>query len=125
MYEQLLAQLTEQSQKFAEPVSEITSLTVDYIEKLSQFQVNAVKSYTDLGMDQLKNAADIKDAESLQAFIQKQTEVASSVSKKIAEDAQTLAKMGEVFANDIQALAQKDLARLSEMTAPFLAAAQG
>ena len=125
MYEQLLAQLTEQSQKFAEPVSEITSLTVDYIEKLSQFQVNAVKSYTDLGMDQLKNAADIKDAESLQAFIQKQTEVASSVSKKIAEDAQTLAKMGEVFANDVQALAQKDLARLSEMTAPFLAAAQG
>ena len=125
MYEQLLAQLTEQSQKFAEPVSEITSLTVDYIEKLSQFQVNAVKSYTDLGMDQLKNAADIKDAESLQAFIQKQTEVATSVSKKIAEDAQTLAKMGEVFANDIQALAQKDLARLSEMTAPFLAAAQG
>ena len=125
MYEQLLAQLTEQSQKFAEPVSEITSLTVDYIEKLSQFQVNAVKSYTDLGMDQLKNAADIKDAESLQAFIQKQTEVASSVSKKIAEDAQTLAKMGEVFANDVQALAQKDLARLSEMTAPFLTAAQG
>ncbi|THB72088.1 MAG: phasin family protein [Gammaproteobacteria bacterium] len=125
MYEQLLAQLTEQSQKFAEPVSEITSLTVDYIEKLSQFQVNAVKSYTDLGMDQLKNAADIKDAESLQAFIKKQTEVASSVSKKIAEDAQTLAKMGEVFANDVQALAQKDLARLSEMTAPFLTAAQG
>ncbi len=125
MYEQLLAQLTEQSQKFAEPVGEITSLTVDYIEKLSQFQVNAVKSYTDLGMDQLKNAADIKDAESLQAFIKKQTEVATSVSKKIAEDAQTLAKMGEVFANDIQALAQKDLARLSEMTAPFLTAAQG
>ncbi len=125
MYEQLLSQLTEQSQKFAMPVNEITTLTVDYIEKLSQFQVNAVKSYTDLGMDQLKNAAEIKDAESLQAFIQKQTDVASSVSKKIAEDAQTLAKMGEVFATDIQTLAQKDLARLSEMTAPFLAAAQG
>ncbi len=125
MYEKLLSQLTEQSQKFAMPVNEITTLTVGYIEKLSQFQVNAVKSYTDLGMDQLKNASEIKDAESLQAFIQKQTDVASSVSKKIAEDAQTLAKMGEVFATDIQSLAQKDLARLSEMTAPFLAAAQG
>lgn len=125
MYEKLLSQLTEQSQKFAMPVNEITTLTVGYIEKLSQFQVNAVKSYTDLGMDQLKNAAEIKDAESLQAFIQKQKDVASSVSQKIAEDAQTLAKMGEVFATDIQSLAQKDLARLSEMTAPFLAAAQG
>lgn len=124
MYEKLLSQLTEQSQKFAMPVNEITTLTVGYIEKLSQFQVNAVKSYTDLGMDQLKNAAEIKDAESLQAFIQKQKDVASSVSQKIAEDAQTLAKMGEVFATDIQSLAQKDLARLSEMTAPFLAAAQ-
>lgn len=123
MYENLLQQLSEQSQKMAEPVTEITSLTVDYIEKISQFQVNAVKAYTELGMDQLKNAAAIKDPDSLQDFIGKQTDMAQTVSKKIAEDAQTLAKLGEVFASDIQNLAKKDLARLSELTAPFLNAA--
>ncbi|THB67041.1 MAG: phasin family protein [Gammaproteobacteria bacterium] len=123
MYDNLLQQLSEQSQKMAEPVSEITSLAVDYIEKISQFQVNAVKAYTELGMEQLKNAASIKDPESLQSFIGQQTDMAQTVSKKIAEDAQSLAKLGEVFAADIQSLAKKDLARLTEMTAPFLSAA--
>jgi phasin family protein len=122
MYENLLQQLSEQSQKMAEPVNEITSLAVDYIEKISQFQVNAVKAYTELGMDQLKNAASIKDADSLQGFIGRQQDMAQTVSKKIAEDAQTLAKLGEVFASDIQNLAKKDLARLTDLTAPFLSA---
>lgn len=124
MYEKLLAQLSEQSQKMAQPINEITSLTVDYIEKLSQFQVNAVKAYTDLGLDQLKNMTAVKDPESLQAYITKQREMAAQMGKKIADDAKTLAQLGEVFAEDIQNLARKDLARLTEFTAPFLAAAQ-
>ncbi len=123
MYENLLQQLSEQSQKMTAPVTEITSLTVEYMEKLSQFQVEAVKAYTSLGMDQLKNVAAIKDPESLQSFISQQNDVASTVSKKIAEDAKVLSKLGEVFAADIQNLAKKDLARLTELTAPFLNAA--
>ena len=125
MYEKLLAQLSEQSQKMAEPINEITTLTVDYIEKLSQFQVNAVKAYTDLGLDQLKNMASIKDPDTLQSYINSQTEMAAQVSKKLADDAKALAQLGEVFAEDIQNLAKKDLARLTEFTAPFLAAATG
>ena len=125
MYEKLLAQLSEQSQKMAEPINEITTLTVDYIEKLSQFQVNAVKAYTDLGLDQLKNMASVKDPDTLQTYINSQTEMAAQVGKKLADDAKALAQLGEVFAEDIQNLAKKDLARLTELTAPFLAAATG
>lgn len=124
MYEKLLAQMSEQSQKMAQPINEITTLTVDYIEKLSTFQVNAVKAYTDLGLDQLRNMASIKDAESLQAYVAKQREMATEMGKKVADDAKTLAQLGEVFAEDIQNLAKKDLARLTEFTAPFMAAAQ-
>jgi phasin family protein len=125
MYEKLLSQLSEQSQKMAEPINEITTLTVDYIEKLSQFQVNAVKAYTDLGLDQLKNVAAVKDPETLQAYVSKQSEMAAQVGKKLADDAKTLAQLGEVFAEDIQNLAKRDLARLTEFTAPFLANATG
>lgn len=124
MYEKLLAQMSEQSQKMAQPINEITTLTVDYIEKLSAFQVNAVKAYTDLGLDQLRNMTSVKDAESLQAYVAKQREMATEMGKKVADDAKALAQLGEVFAEDIQNLAKKDLARLTEFTAPFMAAAQ-
>ncbi len=95
---------TEQTKNFSEPLAKFNSLLVDSIEKMTEFQLDAIKSYASINIGQIKKVADVKDAESLRTFSSSQTEVAATVNKKIMEDAKQISEMANDFKGKVESI---------------------
>ena len=83
MQENILNAFAEQAKTMYAPMSKFNSLFVENMEKLTEYQINAVKSYAEMGLSQMKSAADVQDLESMRTFASSQAEVASGMNKKI------------------------------------------
>lgn len=94
----------EQAKSFSTPLSKLNSLMVGNMEKMTEFQLNAIKSYADMTMSQMKKAVDVKDAESMREFSSAQAEVAGTVNKKIMEDAKALSDIATEFKTQVEAI---------------------
>jgi phasin family protein len=81
-------------------------LFVANLEKLVNFQMGILQSYKDMWLNQLKAAAEITDAQGLQQFYGRQTEVASTLRQKMMDDAKALADLGTSFKADFDKLAK-------------------
>ena len=104
MQENIMNAFTEQAKSFSAPLAKFNSLLVDNMEKMTEFQLKTIKSYADLSLGQMKNAADVKDAESLRTFSSAQAEVAATMNKKIMEDAKAISEMATDFKGKIEAI---------------------
>lgn len=107
MQENILNAFAEQAKTMYAPMSKFNTLVVGNMEKMTEFQLNAIKSYADLGLDQMKKASDVKDAESMRAFTASQAEVASSLNKKIMDDAKALSDMAMDFKTQVETLMEE------------------
>lgn len=95
---------TEQAKSFYTPLNKLSALMVENMEKMTEFQLNSIKSYADITMSQMKKAVDVKDAESLRSFSTSQTEAAATVNKKIMEDAKSLSDLANDFKSQVEAV---------------------
>lgn len=107
MQENILNAFAEQAKTMYSPMTKFNSLIVDNMEKMTEFQMNAIKSYADLGIEQMKKAADVKDAESMQAFTAAQAEVASGLNKKIMDDAKAMSDMAMDFKTQVEGIMEE------------------
>lgn len=107
MQDNILNAFAEQAKTMYAPMSKFNSLFVDNMEKMTEFQLNAIKSYADMGVEQLKQASEIKDAESMQAFTTAQAEAASSLNKKIMDDAKALSDMAMDFKAKVEGIMEE------------------
>ncbi len=104
MQENIINAFTEQAKNFSAPLAKFNSLLVDNMEKMTEFQLNTIKSYASISIGQIKNAADVKDAESMKTFSSAQAEVAATVNKKIMEDAKVISEMATDFKTKVEAI---------------------
>lgn len=107
----------EQYQSFLNPVVKTNKLTVANLEKLVSFQAAALQSYVDLGLKQLKAAAEVNDPKSLQKFVSDQVEATNVVRQKWLDDVRTLADLSTGFADEFGRLARDNAAELNDKTA--------
>ncbi|MCG8379167.1 MAG: phasin family protein [Proteobacteria bacterium] len=91
------------------PVKELNELTLKTIEKIAEIQVNAIQENAKTSVDSLKSATEIKDLDSLQNYLKGQLEIAQNLSNNATEDAQRIAKIGEIYANGVKELFEKSL----------------
>ena len=56
MQENILNAFAEQAKTMYSPMAKFNSLFVDNMEKLTEFQISAIKSYAEMGLSQLKSA---------------------------------------------------------------------
>ncbi len=84
-------------------------LLVNELEKLMTFQMEALQSYMDMSLNQLKAAADVRDPKSLQNFLSDQGEVANTLREKMMEDAKTLADLTTGFKDNLDYLAKDNM----------------
>jgi len=104
MQENIINAFTEQAKNFSAPMAKFNSLLVDNMEKMTEFQLNTIKSYASISIGQIKSAADVKDAESMKTFSSSQAEVAATVNKKIMEDAKAISEMANDFKSQVEAI---------------------
>lgn len=104
MQDNIINAFAEQAKTMYAPLTKFNELMVQNMEKMTEFQLNTIKSYAELSIDQMKKAVEVKDVESLRTFSTSQVEVASNVNKKIMEDAKTLSDMATDFKDKMEAI---------------------
>lgn len=102
----------EQSQDFVAPVVKANKQAVANLEKLVSFQVNALQSYADLGIERLKAAAEVNNPQDLQAFLKGQVEAANALRQKGQADAKALAELISGFQAEFNAQVQDNVAEV-------------
>lgn len=115
MYEEMFEKANAQFGEAMAPARKFNALLLDNMEKLANFQLEAVRSYTDLSLSQLRSALEISDAQSLQAYVSNQSKVAETFGQKLAEDANTLASLSKDFGAEVQKLAQENVTVLTQV----------
>ncbi|MBE0483806.1 MAG: phasin family protein [Bacterioplanes sp.] len=107
MQENILNAFTEQAKNMYAPMAKFNSLFVENMEKMTDFQLNAIKAYAEMGLDQMKKASEIKDADSVRTFTASQAEAATALNKKIMEDAKALSDMAMEFKTQVEGLVEE------------------
>ncbi len=102
----LFSKALEAPQTLPEPVVKVNKLFVENMEKMMVFQMNALKSYLDIGFNQMKAAAEINDVNSLQDFYKRQAEIAQTVQHKMMVDAKVMSDMATRFKGEMDGLAR-------------------
>jgi phasin family protein len=117
MNKEIFPTLVEQSNKILAPVQELNRSVVDNTEKLVALQISSVQSYYALGFSLLRAALEVKDAETLQAYIAKQNELIKSASEKFVGDAKAVAELGRDFSAKTQELSQESVKAITPKAA--------
>lgn len=107
MQENILNAFAEQAKTMYSPMTKFNSLFVENVEKMTEFQLSAIKSYADLSLDQMKKASEVKDADTMRSFTAAQAEVASSLNKKIMDDAKAMSDMAMEFKSQVETLMEE------------------
>jgi phasin family protein len=109
MNKEIFPTLVEQTNKAFAPVQELNRSVVDNTEKLVALQISSVQSYYSLGFSLLRAALEVKDAETLQAYIAKQNELVKSAGEKFVGDAKAVAELGRDFSAKAQELSEESV----------------
>ena len=107
MQENILNAFAEQTKNLYSPMQKFSALFVGNMEKMTEFQLSAIKSYAEVGIDQMKKAAEIKDADSMRSFSSSQAEATTELNKKIMEDAKSLSEMATEFKGQVEAIMEE------------------
>jgi|TARA_Y100000782_G_scaffold112989_1_gene144551 phasin family protein len=107
MQENILNAFAEQTKNLYSPMQKFSALFVGNMEKMTEFQLNAIKSYAEVGIDQMKKAAEVKDADSMRSFSSSQAEATTELNKKIMEDAKSLSEMATEFKGQVEAIMEE------------------
>ncbi len=105
----LFSKALEAPQALPDPVIKVNRLFIGSMESLLIFQMNALKSYLDIGINQLRAAAEITDLESLQDFYKRQAEITQTVQRKLLNDARIMSSMAARFKTEMDRLTQATL----------------
>jgi phasin family protein len=105
----LFSKALETPQALPEPLVKVNKLFIENMEKMMMFQMNALKSYMDIGFNQMKAAAEITDVKSLQDFYQRQAEIAKTMQHKMMNDARSMSDMAARFKLEMDGLTKATL----------------
>lgn len=104
MQENILNAFADQAKSLYTPFAKFNGLFVENVEQITALQISAIKAYAELGINQLKKAAEIKDADSIRAFTTSQAEAASALNKKVLEDAKAFSDIATKFKEQVEGL---------------------
>lgn len=114
MYTEMFEKTNAQVEEMMNPLRKAQNTMLDHVARIADFQVEAVKHYSELSIDNLRALKDINDPQSLQAYVTKQTDVAKSLGEKVTADMNEFVKINRGFAEEMQKLAQDGVTAASE-----------
>ncbi|KAE8433856.1 phasin family protein [Vibrio cholerae O1 biovar El Tor] len=100
---------SDQTEKNFEPYIKFNKLVTKNVEVLTELQLNAIRTYSELGLAQMKAASEIKDVTSLTAFNSQQLGVLNKLSQQMMDDSKKLQNIAKEFKDDVEKLASENL----------------
>ena len=101
--------MNAQMEKYVAPVQELNSLAVSNIEKITNLQVKRFEESAKVGLEQLKAATAVKDADTLKEFLTGYTEAVRQLSESTVADARTLLELGNSYTTEAQRILKDSL----------------
>lgn len=111
-----LTDMNEQIDRLATPAQRFGALMLDSMERLSDVQLGLMRSYTHYSICQWRDALEVRDPQSLQAYIEKRGEAARELGEQLSENAQTFMAIGQDFASRAGWVAQRNVERFADAT---------
>ena len=109
MYTDFFKTFTDQTEKTLEPYVKFNKLMAKNVEVLTELQLNAMRTYSEMGLTQMKAASEIKDVTSLTAFSGQQLNVLSKFSQQMMDDSNKLQSIAKEFKDDIEQITTDNL----------------
>ena len=80
------------------------------LEKISAIQVKTIQESTDVSLSAIKSAAEVKDLDSFNQYLQSQLATAQGIADNAMKDAQKIVKVTEDYASKVQSTVEKSVA---------------
>ena len=106
MQDNMMDAFNAQTKQMFEPMRKINSLMLNNMEKMTQYQLEAMKRYSQMGTERIRSATEIQDAESLRDFGTKQAEMMNELSQQMQEDARVMSEMSLQFKSERRAASE-------------------
>ncbi|AXN32953.1 phasin family protein [Vibrio coralliilyticus] len=109
MYTDFFKSFTDQTEKSLEPYVKFNKLVTKNVEVMTELQLNAIRTYSEMGLTQMKAASEIKDVTSLTAFNSQQLSVLTKLSQQMMDDSNKLQSLAKEFKDDVDQLTTENL----------------
>ncbi|AIS57236.1 PHA granule-associated protein [Vibrio coralliilyticus] len=109
MYTDFFKSFTDQTEKSLEPYVKFNKLVTKNVEVMTELQLNAIRTYSEMGLTQMKAASEIKDVTSLTAFNSQQLSVLTKLSQQMMDDSNKLQSIAKEFKDDVDQLTTENL----------------
>ncbi|MCB1857992.1 MAG: phasin family protein [Gammaproteobacteria bacterium] len=109
------ATFAAQAKDLAGPAKALNELALNKVDLLVDLQVQAVRRYASLVLDNWMYALTITDFDEARAFMEKQAAVAREAIDSMVADAQILSEMGQEYAEEVQSLITDNVAKVAKL----------
>ncbi len=104
MYTDMFKAFSEQTEKTMAPYIKFNRLLAKNVETMTELQLSAVRTYSDLGLAQIKAASEVTDITSLTAFTSQQLASLTKLSQQMIDDSNKLQNVAKEFKEDLEKL---------------------
>lgn len=91
-------------EKAMAPSKALTALSIQKTESLIALNTKLMNKYSAMSIANAKAAIELKDAEAVKAYFEKQADVVKEVMQSLTEDGKAIAKIGEEYATEVKKL---------------------
>lgn len=111
MNDKLFETFTAQTKMFFSPLKQINQAFASQLDKLSEFQIESIRSYSEIGLSRLKSAIEMEDMQTAQEFAKGEMDFMNNINQKLLDDAKTLTDIGNEFKAEVDELLQQGLSQ--------------
>jgi phasin family protein len=94
-------QFNGDTQKMFEPWTKLNQAFLKNAEMMSEFSLNTMKSYSEMGLENMRQVAGIDSPETAKDFSDKQAEMLNTISQKMLADAQRMTELGSSMHDEV------------------------
>ncbi len=103
-----------QAEEFVAPYKTLNALAIANVEKMVALQANGFVKYSSIAINNLKEAAEVSDAEGAKVFFEKQAEVAQQVAEDVKADVQEVVELNKAYFTEVQSVFQSNVEKAVE-----------
>lgn len=94
-------QFGSDAQKMLEPWTKLNQAFVKNAEMMTEFSLSTIKSYSEMGLENMRQVAGIDSPEAAKEFSDKQAEMLNSISQQMLADAQRMTELGSSMHDEV------------------------
>ncbi len=95
------------------PVVAFNKLVVKSAENAINLQFDSFKAFADLGLKNLNAGFEVRDADDLKAYAEKQKDLAQKITERVTADAKAYGELNTQFIDEARTLAEQNVKSVS------------